>query len=93
MEHSAIRYVKRLCSEQNSIGNEFCIAGEVFIIAVDGIGSLDVHGFDNPKKFSTSMGLVLSGNGPILGKPDGFTIVSPAHNEHCFNDQISDVIM
>lgn len=93
MEHSAMRYAKRLCNEQNCLGNAFCIADDVPIIAVDGSGSVDVRGFGNLEKFSTSMGRVLFDNGPILDKPDGSIIVSPAHNEHGFNDQISDVIM
>jgi len=103
-----MRYAKRSCNEQNCLGDEICIAKQDLIVAIDGSGSLDEHGFDNLKKFSTTLlnryhskyfgaeavrvGLVLFGNGVILDKPDGSTIVSPARNEHGLSDQISDVI-
>jgi len=103
-----MRYAKRTCNEQGCLGDEICIAKQDLIVAIDGSGSLNSKGFENLKKFTTTLldryqaqyygeeavrvGLVLFGNGVILDKPDGSTVVSPARNEHGLSGKIADVI-
>lgn len=93
---SADRFGEKTCNTRECVGDEFCIAKQDLILAIDASGSLKEDGFEILRNFAGNLtlryeseyfgneamrvGIVLFGNGNLLTLPDGTTSISTAIN-------------
>jgi len=97
-KRSPERFEKERCNKQPCAGDEFCIAKQDLILALDASGSLKQKGYDVVKQFAANLtrrykpkyfgaeavkvGVALFGNGHLIQLKRGGTTIEPAINLH-----------